>query len=284
MTHVLYGKPVVMEMNTQMLKKVEVLKQQNVIPTLATLRVGNRGDDIAYEKGIVKRCEAVGIAVKKIILPESVPQDQVIERIKAINEDHAVHGCLIFRPMPETLDDEAICDALAPEKDVDGITQGSLAGVFTGKDRGYAPCTAVACMKILDYYGVELEGKRAVVIGRSLVIGKPVAMMLLARHATVTMCHTRTKAMAAIARQADILIAAAGHAGTVDQHFCHPGQVVIDVGINFSKEGKMIGDANFEEISDVHAAITPVPGGVGTVTTSVLAEHVIQAAEKTLNQ
>jgi methylenetetrahydrofolate dehydrogenase (NADP+)/methenyltetrahydrofolate cyclohydrolase len=178
------------------------------------------------------------------------------------------------------MDDDRVRNTLAPEKDVDGITDASLAGVFTGNDTGYAPCTAQACMEILDYYGIDPKGKRTVVIGRSLVVGKPVAMMLIGKHATVTVCHTRTVDMPALCREGELLIVSAGRAGIVDKAYFSPGQTVIDVGINLAEDGAITGDVNFAEAGEIVKAVTPVPGGVGTVTTSVLVKHVVDAAEK----
>ena len=202
--------------------------------------------------------------------------------IDRVNNDDRIHGVLIFRPLPKHLDDEAVRRALKPEKDIDGITDGSLVGVFAGTKQGFPPCTPQACMEILDHYGIDPKGKRAVVIGRSLVVGKPAAMMLLGKHATVTVCHTRTVDMPAVCREAEILIVAAGRAGVVGKEYFAPGQIVIDVGINVNAEGKLCGDVNFEEAEPVVEAITPVPGGVGTVTTSVLVGHVVEAAKRTL--
>jgi methylenetetrahydrofolate dehydrogenase (NADP+)/methenyltetrahydrofolate cyclohydrolase len=190
----------------------------------------------------------------------------------------------MLRPLPKHIDDQRAREALLPEKDIDGITDGSLAGVFTGTKRGFPPCTAQACMEILDYYGIDPAGKTAVVIGRSLVIGKPVAMMLLQKHATVTICHTRTKDMPSVTRRAEILIVAAGRAGVVGAEYVSAGQTVLDVGINFNAEGKMVGDADFAAVEPIVGAITPVPGGVGTVTTSVLMAHVVEAAKRSLER
>ena len=280
MAKILYGKPVMEAMNRRMTAEIADLKARGIAPTLATLRVGDRPDDVAYERGILKRCENLDIEVRKIVLPLETSQEELMATIREINADDAIHGCLIFRKLPGNFDDDAVCAALAPEKDMDGITEGSLAGVFTGKDRGYPPCTAQACMELLDFYSYELKGKKAVVIGRSLVIGKPVAMMLLGRHATVTTCHTRTVDMPSVTRDADVLIAAAGVAGVVDSSYVREDQVVIDVGINFNEDGRMVGDVNYDAVEPIVGAITPVPGGVGTVTTTVLADHVVQAAKK----
>ena len=200
--------------------------------------------------------------------------------IRRINEDGAIHGCLLFRPLPRHLDEAAVCAALSPVKDVDGITSGSLASVFSGDGQGYPPCTAQACLELLDYYGFEPTGRRAVVVGRSLVIGRPAAMLLLNRNATVTLCHTRTADLAAECRRAELLIAAAGRAGIIGANCLSPGQVVIDVGINVDAAGHLVGDVDFAAAEAVVGAVTPVPGGVGAVTTSVLARHVLDAAAK----
>ena len=280
MAKLLKGAEVVLALNEKIRINADALKTSGVVPTLAVVRVGERADDIAYERGILKRAEGVGVAVRQVLLPQTVTQAELLEEIRRINEDDAIHGCLIFRPLPKGIDDEKIRAALLPEKDVDGITDGSLAGVFAGTKRGFPPCTAAACMEILDYYGIETVGKKAVVIGRSLVIGKPVAMMLLQKNATVTICHTKTQNMPEVTRQADLLIVAAGRAGVVGAEYVSAGQTVLDVGINFSSEGKMLGDANFEAVEPVVGAITPVPGGVGTVTTSVLMGHVVEAAAR----
>jgi methylenetetrahydrofolate dehydrogenase (NADP+)/methenyltetrahydrofolate cyclohydrolase len=282
MAKLLSGKDVVAAMNEKLKAEVEALKSKGISPTLAILRVGERPDDISYEKGATKRCETVGVGVKNVVLPADVKQEELMKNIEDLNNDKNVHGVLIFRPLPKHLDDEAVRKALRPEKDIDGITDGSLAGVFTASGEGFAPCTAQACMEILDFYGVELKGKRVTVIGRSLVVGKPVAIMLMGRHATITVCHTRTVDMPAAARSAEVLVVAAGKANAVTKEYLSPGQIVIDVGINMTDDGKLCGDVKFDDAEPVVGAITPVPGGVGTVTTSVLVSHVVEAAKKLL--
>lgn len=272
------GAEVVSALNQRILAQTAALREAGVVPALALVRVGERADDLAYERGAVKRAGAVGIEIRQFVLPADVSQAELIETIRRINADETIHGALIFRPLPKHLDDEAVRAALLPEKDVDGITEGSLAGVFTGVERGFPPCTAQACIEVLDHYGVELKGKNAVVIGRSLVIGKPVAMMLLKRNATVTICHTKTVNMPGVTRQADLLIVAAGRAGVIGAEYVRAGQTVIDVGINFNEDGGMVGDVDFGAVEPVVGTITPVPGGVGTVTTSVLMSHVAEAA------
>lgn len=280
MAKLLTGAEVVSALNGKISENAAALKAAGVVPTLALVRVGERADDLSYERGVLKRAEAVGVAVRPFQLPETVSQDGLLGVIHEINADDSIHGCLLFRPLPKHLDDERVRAALSADKDVDGITDGSLAGVFAGTKRGFPPCTAQACVEILDYYGVETQGKNAVVIGRSLVVGKPVAMMLLKKNATVTVCHTKTADMPSVTRRADILIVAAGRAGVVGAEYVSADQIVLDVGINFTPDGKMVGDADFAAIAPIVGAVTPVPGGVGTVTTSVLMAHVVEAAKR----
>ena len=291
MAKLLLGKEVTDALNEKLMERTAALKEQGIIPTLAIIRCGANPSDLSYEKGATKRAELVGVAVKKYELPEDVTKEALMATIDEINGDDSVHGVLMFRPLPKHLkaDQDEICNRLDPKKDVDCMTDLSNAGVFEGrKDLGYAPCTPEACMEILDYYGIDCKGKSAVVIGRSLVVGKPAAMMLMGKNATVTVCHTKTVNTAEVARSADILVSAAGVLGSLTKEYVRPGQVVIDVSINWdpnkvnSKGGKgaIAGDAVFEEVEPVVEAITPVPGGVGSVTTSVLMTHVVEAAEK----
>jgi methylenetetrahydrofolate dehydrogenase (NADP+)/methenyltetrahydrofolate cyclohydrolase len=280
MAKVLEGKAVVAAMKERQILGAAKLLEKGITPALAIIRVGERPDDISYEKGATKRAQGTGVAVKTLRLPADATQGELLELIDQVNKDASIHGVLLLRPLPKTMDDEIIRTALDPAKDVDGITDGSLAGVFAGTEKGYAPCTAQACIEILDHYGVELAGKKAAVIGRSIVAGKPVSMLLLGRNATVTICHTKTADMPEACRQAEILIVAAGRAGIIGKEHLSPGQTVIDVGINF-KGGKLVGDVDFEAAEQIAGAITPVPGGVGTVTTSVLVGHVIKAALRT---
>jgi len=280
MARLLSGKEVVLSLNESMIQRVEVLRKRGVLPCLAIVRVGERSDDIAYETGAVKRCEKAGVAVERFQLPETASQTELLDVINRVNCDDSIHGCLLFRPLPMQFDDETVRNALLSEKDVDGITDRSLAGVYAGTKQGFPPCTPAACMEILDYYGIETTGKRAAVIGRSLVVGKPAAMMLIQRNATVTVCHTKTVDMPAICRKAEILIVAAGRAGIAGKEYFSTGQTVIDVGIHVDENGSLCGDVKFAEAESIVGAITPVPGGVGTVTTSVLVKHVIEAAER----
>ena len=274
----LLGKEVTAALNEKIKANVAALKEKGINPTLGIIRVGENGSDISYERGATKRCETLGVECVKFLLPEDASEEMVLNTIAQVNEADDIHGVLLFRPLPRHLDENKIINALAVEKDIDGITDRSMASVFLGKQTGFAPCTPSACMKILDHYGIDCSGKKAVVIGRSPVVGKPAAMMLLQKNATVTICHTKTKDMPSVVKEADIVIVAAGRAGVIDAKYLRAGQTVIDVGINVNEEGKLCGDVNFADAEPVVDAITPVPGGVGSVTTSVLVEHVVDAA------
>ncbi len=281
MAEILKGKPVADAMIARMRETAETLRARGVEPTLCVVRVGERADDLSYEKGVIKRCEQVGVRLRQVILPETVTQADFEAAFEAVNSDPAVHGILLFRPLPKALDAERIRKLFDPKKDIDGWTDGSLAGVYANTDLGFAPCTAQAVIELLRFYGVDPKGKRATVIGRSLVIGRPVSMLLMHANATVTTCHTRTKDVPAIAREADILVCAAGVMRSVTPEFTNPDQIVVDVGIHFDEEaGKLCGDVDFDRVAPCVKAITPVPGGVGGITTCVLLDHVLKAAER----
>ena len=285
----LLGKEVNEALVAALQSRTAALKEKGVQPTLGIIRLGENPSDLSYEKGATKRAEEVGVAVKNYILPETAAKEDVLKVIDEVNADASVHGVLMFRPLPKHLkaDQDEICNRLAPCKDVDSMTHMSNAGVFEGQDLGYAPCTPAACMEILDHYGIDCKGKNAVVIGRSLVVGKPAAMMLMGKNATVTVCHTKTVNTAEICKGADIIVTAAGVLGSLTKDFVREGQIVIDVSMNWNPEkitskgkGGMSGDCVFDEVEPIVGAITPVPGGVGAVTTTVLMKHVVEAAEK----
>jgi len=281
MAEVLKGAPVATAITERCAAQVEELKAQGIIPTLAILRVGEREDDLSYERGAMKRCASAGVEAKNVVVPADISQDEMLNTIAMLNEDPKVHGILMFRPLPAQLDEKACCEAILPAKDVDSANMASVAATFTGSGEGYPPCTPQACIEILHHYGYELKGKNVCVFGRSLVVGKPVAMMALAENATPFICHTKTQNTAELSKQADIVIAAVGRARLYDETYFSSNQVVIDVGINWDEEqGKLCGDVNYDKVEPVVSAITPVPGGVGSVTTAVLVEHVVQAAAK----
>ena len=282
MARLLKGKEAADALNEKLLDRSIALCEEGTAPTLAIVRVGENGSDIAYENGAVKKAQQVAVAIEKFICPADIREEDLMDIIDFINCNEKIHGILLLQPLPKHLNSERIRNSIAIEKDMDCIGDGSLAHLFLQKEGAYVPCTAESCMEILKYYDIPVKGKKVVVIGRSMVIGKPVAMMMLAENATVTICHTKTteEDMAALCKQADIIIAAAGHRNTLTAEMVCPGQTVIDVGINFNEEGKMVGDIDFESVSEIVDAITPVPGGVGSMTTTLLMKHVVEAAEK----
>lgn len=285
MAEILKGAAVADAICETLREDVEKLKDKCVTPTLAIVRIGENSGDMAYERGAVKRAEKVGVSVKSCALPADISEEDFLIKLREVCGDDSVHAVLMMRPLPAHINDAKARAVIPASKDVDGCTDISMAGVFTGADIGYPPCTAAAAMEILRHYGVDPCGQRAVVIGRSLVVGKPVAMMLMKENATVTNCHTRTKDVASLAKEADILIAAAGKLRSVTAEYIKPGQVVIDVGINWDEEkGGIAGDVDFEAAEKVAGAITPVPGGVGSVTSSILMKHTVDAAKKSLSK
>jgi methylenetetrahydrofolate dehydrogenase (NADP+)/methenyltetrahydrofolate cyclohydrolase len=280
MANVLLGKTVSDKATELLIERVAQLKAKGIEPTLAIVRVGASEDDLSYERGALNRAERVGVKVDVRALPIDISQAAIEKELEMINHDTSIHGCLLFRPLPKHLDEKKVCDTLRPEKDIDGITSASMAGIFMGVDTGFAPCTAEAAMEMLKHNDIPIKGARAIVIGRSLVIGKPVAMMLLKENATVTICHTRTVDLPGVTREGDIIIACAGAAEMVKADFVKPGQTIIDVGINFTEDGRLVGDVAFDKVEPVVANITPVPRGVGSVTTTILMQHVVEAASR----
>ena len=278
MAVLLTGKEVSNAVKERVAEGVKTLAKSGITPTLAILRVGERPDDLSYERSAIKVAAALGIDVRSIVLPTDATQEQIEVAIDGINDDASIHGCLMFRPLPKGIDETALCNRLDARKDMDGIGLSSLAGIFAGTGQGYAPCTAQACIEICDYYNVPIQGKRVVVIGRSLVIGKPVSMLFLQRNATVTICHSRSENLAEITREADVVVCATGRAKAYDARYFSAGQTVIDVGINVDDQGNLCGDVDFDSVEPIVAAITPVPRGVGSVTTALLMEHVVKAA------
>lgn len=277
----LRGMPAAKAILADLQERVDRLSKKGVVPKLSVVRVGAREDDLSYERGIYKRFESVGAKVETIELPLSVTQEELESVIAALNEDTSVHGVLMFRPLPKSLDENKIKSLLAEEKDVDCLTSANDAHLFAGDKKGYPPCTPQAVMEILDHYDIDLNGKKVTVVGRSMVVGKPVAMLLLAKNATVTICHTRTRELQQECRNADIIVACAGVPRMITSEFVREGQVVIDVGIHVVDD-KLCGDVDYDSVSEVVDAITPVPGGVGSVTTTVLLKHTIASAEKSL--
>lgn len=276
---IIKGKPVADQISENLIKEVNELVKEGINPKLAILRVGANGSDLAYERGALKRCESIGIQTQVVELPEDVTQEEYIKTLKGLNEDKNVNGILCFRPLPKQLDEEAIKYIISPEKDVDSFSPINSAKVMEGDKTGFPPCTPTAVVEILKHYGVELSGAKVAVLGRSMVVGKPAAMLLLNENATVTICHSRTKDLAKVTSEADVLVAAVGRARMVKEDFVKEGAVVIDVGINVDAEGNLCGDVDTNAVLDKVSMITPVPAGVGSVTTSILAKHVVKACK-----
>lgn len=284
MAELLKGKPVADRLREQGTALIEKEQANFRLPKLVILRVGERPDDLFYEGGVKKNCTLWNIALEVKAFPLTVSQEELLQAVTALNEDTGVDGVLIFAPLPKTIDEKAIFAALAPEKDIDGLTLGNLGKLFTGEKDAFPPCTPAAVMETLSYYNIPIQGQQVVVLGRSLVVGKPVSMLLLEQNATVTICHSRTEHLAKICSGADILVAAVGKARMVTEEFTKPGQVIIDVGINADPKepGKICGDVDFDRVEPICGKITPVPAGVGSITTAVLLSHVITAWQKKL--
>ncbi|MFA5342151.1 MAG: bifunctional 5,10-methylenetetrahydrofolate dehydrogenase/5,10-methenyltetrahydrofolate cyclohydrolase [Clostridia bacterium] len=274
---ILYGNDVVKAMSEQIKNELDNLS--GYIPHLAIVRVGERPDDMAYEKGAVKRFEKLGLRCTVHSFPADIGNQAFSFAFADLNADNDVDGILLLRPLPRHIDEKAITEIINPIKDVDCISPINIAKVFSSDEDGFAPCTAEAVMEMITFARIDLTGKRATVVGRSMVIGKPVAMMLMKKNATVTVCHTRTVDMETACRNAEVLVAAAGRAKMINRNYVSAGTYVFDVGINVDESGNMCGDVDIDDISDAARLCTPVPKGVGTVTTSVLAKHVIKAAK-----
>ncbi len=282
MTEKLKGKEVSASLREELTKKVEELKGKGITPKLGVIRVGARPDDLYYEGGIKKTCGGIGVDFEVFEYPEDVDQDSFEKAVKDVANNKDIHGILLFSPLPGSLDEPTIRDLIPVEKDVDCLTVGGAGKVFADDPEGFPPCTPTACMEMLKFFNIPLEGKKAVVLGRSMVVGKPMAMLLLRENATVTICHSRTKDLPQVCADADILVAAVGRPRMVDKNYVSAGQIVIDVGINEDPDnpGKFCGDVNTADVEGVVGQISPVPGGVGGVTTVILCKHTIMACEK----
>lgn len=273
------GMPVVKAIAEDITARMEELAKKNIVPTLAVIRVGAREDDLSYERGLNKRFDSVGAKVVSKVLTEDVSQEELEKVITECNEDNDIHGILLFRPLPKHINEKEVTELVSARKDVDCMTLINMAHTFTQDGKGHEPCTAQAVMELLKYYNYDLTGKKAVVIGRSMVVGKPLAVMLQKKNATVTMCHTKTVDLPSVCRDADIICACAGAAKMVSEEYMSEGQIIIDVGINVV-DGVLCGDVDYDAAQEKVAYATPVPGGIGTVTTSVLLMHTVNSAEQ----
>jgi len=264
----------------ELTKKVQLLAGKGTRPKLGIIRVGARPEDISYEKGIMKNCESIGISCEVTVLAENISNEGFMKVLEAANNDKSINGILVFRPLPAHIDEDKARNMINPAKDIDCMNPYNLAKVFEGDDSGFEPCTPAAVMEIIRFFGINLQGENVAVIGRSMVVGKPLSMMLLKENATVTICHSRTKDIKSIVSRADIVVAALGKARAIGADYIKPGAVVIDVGVNGAPEGGICGDVDFDKVKDVASKITPVPGGVGAVTTLMLLKHVVEAAQQ----
>ena len=284
MGEIIKGKPVGDALSDQLKLECEALVKDGIQPKLAILRVGAKPNDLSYEKGALKKCETIGIQTEVTELPEGTTQDEYIAALEKLNNDASVNGILTFRPLPEGIDEEVIKNVIAAEKDVDCFSPLNTAKLMEGDKSGF-PCTPTAVVEILKHYNVPLNGANVVVLGRSMVVGKPAAMLLLAENATVTICHSRTKDLPKVCAEADVLVAGVGRARMVKADYVKEGAVVIDVGINAKPEGGGIcGDVDTDDVVGKASMVTPVPAGVGSVTTSILAKHVIKACKQQNNK
>lgn len=250
------------------------------VPKLAIVRVGENPDDLSYERGAKKKMENFGLRVQSFAYPKEISQEEFMREFQRVNEDPDVDGILLLCPLPRHIDQKKAAEAIDPHKDLDGISPVNAAKVFSGDREGFAPCTAEAVMEVLKTAGISIRGKRVVIVGRSMVVGRPLSMLMLQEDATVTICHTKTADLKAVCREADILVAAAGRAKMLDGSYIKEGALVIDVGINVDENGSLCGDVDFQSLEGLAQAATPVPGGVGTVTTAILARHLMRAAQK----
>lgn len=276
----LKGASVSIAIKDDLKNRIEILNSRDITPCIAMIRVGNKADDLAYQRMAIKKCESIGIKCIVVEYPEDVVEAEIEDGIINLNNDDSIHGILMFMPLPGHLNEDKIKHMISISKDVDCANPVNAAKVFAGDPKGFAPCTPEACIRLLKHYGISLEGMDVTIIGRSMVVGRPLAMLFIKEHATITVCHTRTRNLAEKCRRSNILVAAAGSAGMVKANYVSEGMIVIDVGINIDEKGKLCGDVDFDDVEPVAESISPVPGGVGTVTTSVLAEHVVRAAEE----
>ncbi len=277
MGQIIKGKQVADAITSDLSGKVASLMEKGIRPKLSIVRVGANPSDLAYEKGALKRCETIGIETEIIELPDYITQEHFIEELEKVNRDDSVNGILIFRPLPKQLNEQSIKYVIAPEKDIDCFSPVNVAKVMENDETGFAPCTPSAVIEMLRYYNVPMKGRKAAVIGRSMVVGKPVSLLLLNENATVTICHSKTRDMANICSEADILVVGIGKAKHIDSSYVKDGAVIVDVGINVDDDGNLAGDVDIDDGIEKALMITPVPGGVGSVTTSILAKHVVKA-------
>lgn len=278
MAEILKGNVVAAGIKEQMKAKLIELERAGKYTTLGIIRLGSNAGDVSYEKSIIKACDAIGIRSKVFEEDQSLDTKGLIDLMEKLNNDDNISGILLFRPLPKHIDEEAIRNSIDPKKDVDCMHPLNLEKIFEGDLNGFSPCTPKAAMEILLFNNIDLEGKNVVVINRSMVVGKPLAMMLLEKNATVTICHSRTKDLHEITKRADVVVTALGKPKYFDAKYFNENSVVIDVGVGIDSDGKLSGDVDYDGVFDIVKMITPVPGGVGSVTTTILLNQVLLAA------
>ena len=279
MSTVINGRELADQMQAEIQKDVEKMTQQGIQPGLVVLLVGENPASQTYVRNKERAAAKIGILSKVEKLPETISEEELLAEIDKYNQDSRFHGILVQLPLPKHIDEEKILLAIDPKKDVDGFHPMNLGRLFVGKPE-MIPCTPYGIMKMFEAYDIDLTGKRAVVIGRSNIVGKPMAQLLLMKNATVTIAHSKTEHLAEVAKEADILVVAIGRGHFVSKEFVKPGAVVIDVGMNRNQEGKLIGDVAFDEVSEIASYITPVPKGVGPMTITMLMYQTVEAAKK----
>lgn len=275
----LTGKPVAEHLRADIKARVAALNERNIVPAITIIRVGNKEDDVFYERSILKNCSLLGIRGRVKEFPEDVSPEELISTIENANDDDNIHGIMMFRPLPGHLNEKEVVEKINPDKDIDGMTPANLEKIFEGVGGGFSPCTPKAAIEMLKYYNIPLQGANVLVAGRSLVVGKPLAMLLLKENATVTICHSRTKNMESIASRADLVVAAIGRAKFMDEGFFTESSIVIDVGVNYDENGKICGDVDYDKVFGRVKALTPPTGGLGTITTTILLDQAVKACE-----
>lgn len=282
MASLLKGGPAAENVRQRIRIKCDELQTRGIVPTLAIVRIGEKGNDVAYERGAMKQARELGIHVKHFLFAEDVTQEELCQTLKTINEEPGVHGCLLFRPLPPHFNEAAIIEMLKPEKDVDAVTAASMGKMVTQAGDGFPPCTAAACLELLHYYQIPLKGKTVTVVGKGINVGLSISLLLMNEEATVSVCHifTAPKELNRLCSEADVIVSAAGCAGLIGARQVRQGQVVIDVGVNVGADKTICGDVDFDRVKPIVAALTPVPGGVGALTSVILMEHVVDAATR----
>ena len=277
---IISGKEVAEHITKDIKDKMKRLQSGNKrLPKLVIIRVGEKPDDLSYQKGAIKRMNMVGIMHEEVHFGENVSKEEFYTKFDEINNDESVDGILVLRPLPKHLDEDRLMNTINPKKDIDAISPVSLGKIMTGDKNGFAPCTAAGVIEILKYAGVKIRGKKVTIIGRSNVVGRPLALLFVSEDATVTVCHSFTADVKQAGKNAEILVASCGKAKLINSEYVADNAVVVDVGINFDENGKLWGDVDVNDTEAVAAACTPVPGGVGAVTTSMLAKQLLLAYE-----